>query len=142
MDEINELSQLHGLTATALCKALSMPRSTYYRHQKKGMADEKTVNCKPTNALDNQEKNRIIELLHSERFIDSTPYQVFYTLLDEGHYHCSIRTIYRLLAERSGVVERRNQRKHRNAVKLSVITIYDGLFVAISDGSKAIKTDP
>ena len=107
MDEINELSKGKNVTTVALCKAVSMPRATYYRQQKKEETSEKKAAFRPSNAIDNQEKNQIIELLHSERFIDSTPYQIFYTLLDEGHYYCSIRTMYRLLTEHSGSKDRR-----------------------------------
>ncbi|ALB22432.1 putative transposase OrfB (plasmid) [Piscirickettsia salmonis] len=120
MDEINKLSKEKNVTAIALCKAVSMPRATYYRQQKKGTLEKKPA-FKPSNAIDNQEKDQIIELLHSERFIDSTPYQTFYTLLDEGHYYCSIRTMYRLLTEHSGTKDRRIQRNHRNAIKPELI---------------------
>ena len=37
-------------------------------------------------------------MLHSERFVDSSPAQVWATLLDEGRYLASERTMYRLLA--------------------------------------------
>jgi putative transposase len=55
----------------------------------------------------------VLHLLHSERFVDCSPAQVWATLLDEGRYLCSERTLYRLLAVRSGAVrERRNQLTH------------------------------
>jgi putative transposase len=50
--------------------------------------------------------------LHSERFIDRAPAEVFYTLLDEGIYMGSIRTYYRILAANQEVKERRAQRRH------------------------------
>ncbi len=59
----------------------------------------------------------IIAVLHSERFSDATPYEVFYTLLDEGKYLTSIRTMYRLLFEAGESKDRRHQRHHRDAVK-------------------------
>ena len=34
------------------------------------------------------------------------------TLLDEGIYHCSIRTMYRILDDHGEVRERRNQLRH------------------------------
>ncbi len=34
------------------------------------------------------------------------------TLLDEGRYHCSIRTLYRILDEQAEVKERQNQLRH------------------------------
>jgi putative transposase len=52
------------------------------------------------------------ELLNSERFQDDSPYQVYATLLDEGAYHCSISTMYRILRQHNEVRERRNQRRH------------------------------
>lgn len=53
-----------------------------------------------------------MDLLHSPRFVDSSPAQIYATLLDEGLYLCSIRTYYRLLASQQEVRERRNQLRH------------------------------
>jgi putative transposase len=50
--------------------------------------------------------------LHSERFVDKAPAQAWAALLDEGIYYCSIRTMYRILAEHGEVRERRNQLRH------------------------------
>jgi putative transposase len=50
--------------------------------------------------------------LHEERFQDRSPAAVYATLLDEGEYHCSIRTIYRLLEHRGESRERRDQLVH------------------------------
>jgi len=51
----------------------------------------------------------VLELLHSERFVDTAPHQIYATLLDEGRYLCSVRTMYRILAAEHEVRERRNQ---------------------------------
>ena len=51
-----------------------------------------------------------MEVLHSQQFIDKAPAAVWAELLDEGRYLCSIRTMYRILAERLEVRERRRQR--------------------------------
>jgi transposase InsO family protein len=51
-------------------------------------------------------------LLNSERFADVAPAAVYAILLDEGRYHGSIRTMYRLLATRNQGGERRRQRVH------------------------------
>ncbi|MGH9168694.1 MAG: hypothetical protein ACRD02_12805 [Acidimicrobiia bacterium] len=48
-------------------------------------------------------------MLHSERFCDVSPAEVVATLLDEGTYLCSIRTMYRILEQQGEVRERRNQ---------------------------------
>jgi putative transposase len=50
--------------------------------------------------------------LHSERFVDKAPGEVVATLLDEGVYHCSERTMYRILKGNDEVRERRNQLRH------------------------------
>jgi putative transposase len=59
----------------------------------------------------------VIDILHSERFVDKAPAQVWATLLDEQTYLCSPRTMYRILAEHGEVRERRNQLRHPNYTK-------------------------
>src|SRR5690606_22879755 len=54
----------------------------------------------------------VLDVLHQPRFVDLAPAQVYATLLDEGTYHCSERTMYRVLADRAEVRERRAQRRH------------------------------
>lgn len=54
----------------------------------------------------------MLDLLHSERFIDRAPEAIVATLLEEGRWLCSARTMYRLLAEEGEVRERRRQRRH------------------------------
>ena len=51
----------------------------------------------------------MLETLDSVRFRDQAPAQVHSTLLDEGTYLCSPRTMYRLLAAAGEVKERRDQ---------------------------------
>jgi len=53
----------------------------------------------------------VLEVLHPERFVDTAPSAVYATLLDEGIYHGSIRTMSRLLAQADEVRERRQQRR-------------------------------
>lgn len=62
--------------------------------------------------LSPNEKAEVLEVLHEERFADLAPAEVYATLLEEGRYLCSIRTMYRILAENSEVRERRNQLRH------------------------------
>ena len=54
----------------------------------------------------------MLDVLHEPRFIDLAPAQVYATLLDEGTYHCSEQTMYRVLAREHEVRERRAQRRH------------------------------
>jgi putative transposase len=58
-----------------------------------------------------------LEVLHSERFMDKSPGQVYATLLDEEQYICSERTMYRILDKHGEVKERRNQLKHPTYTK-------------------------
>jgi putative transposase len=71
----------------------------------------------PARALAPGERATVLEHLHSERFQDKPPAQVYATLLDEGTYLCSIRTMYRLLEQNQEVRERRNQLTHPNYTK-------------------------
>ena len=54
----------------------------------------------------------MLALLREPRFVDLAPAEVYATLLDEGVYHCSNRTMYRLLAEHGEVRDRRDQFRH------------------------------
>jgi putative transposase len=62
--------------------------------------------------LSASEREEVLQVLHSERFVDAPPAQVHATLLEEGSYLCSPRTMYRLLAESGEVRERRDQLQH------------------------------
>jgi putative transposase len=65
-------------------------------------------------SLTDGEKDLIIETLCGERFWDLAPAQVYSTLLDEGVYLCSERQMYRVLAER-GLVRERRRGGHQRA---------------------------
>jgi putative transposase len=67
--------------------------------------------------LSQAEKVTVRQVLNSERFWDSSPRQVYATLLDEGTYLCHWRTMYRILDEHTEVRERRNQLQHPNYTK-------------------------
>jgi putative transposase len=54
----------------------------------------------------------VLDHLHSERFSDKAPAEVFATLIDEGIYLCSIRTMHRIVAQNGELKERRNQLRH------------------------------
>ena len=104
----------------AACDALQVPRATYYRYH---AAEDQSVaedvqRPLPPLAMNPEQRQIVVDILHSERFCDDTPYEVFATLLDEGNYHCSIRTMYRILeAEHGHVKERRKHVQRPNYVK-------------------------
>ena len=59
----------------------------------------------------------MLDHLHSERFCDKAPPQVYTLLLDDGIYLCSVATMYRLLRKYGEVQERRRQRSAANATR-------------------------
>ena len=110
-----ELAGQIGQTTEA-CEALGVARSTLYRRRQPAGPQPKR-RPRPHRALDETEREEVLGALHCERFVDKAPAQVWATLLDEGTYLCSIRTMYRILEEHGEVRERRNQRRHPNYTK-------------------------
>jgi len=122
MKTITQVHQENGIAIDALCGALSMPRASYYRREmQKKAGNIKTIVKQPKNSLGDDEKLKVLNILHSERFVDKTPYEAYHALIDEGEYLCSPRTMYRILAEQGETVERRIQRGHRDAIKPKLI---------------------
>lgn len=76
------------------------------------MESEATPKATPKNAISQEEKKEVLNVLHSERFMNRAPDEVFSSLLDEGTYLCSVRSMYRILAENHEVKERRNITRH------------------------------
>lgn len=106
-----ELAPVVG-TAVA-CLALGASRAGYYRRRQppRPPVAKRTKKASPR-ALSETERTDVLELLNSPRFVDQAPAQVQATLLDEGVYHCSTRTMYRLLNDADEVRERRDQLRH------------------------------
>lgn len=102
-----------GLT-TAVCAALEVSRASVLRHRAALTAPPRAVKTRAPSAraLPESERGQVLAHLRTPRFADQTPTEVFATLLDEGTYLCSIRTMYRILAAQGEVAERRRQRRH------------------------------
>ena len=117
MNSVSSLSQDIGKKSA--CEALAVPRASFYRHRSCSEPwEEEKPRPVPVLALSTQERHRVMDLLHSERFQDKAPRQVYAALLDEGQYHCSVRTMYRLLTDEHGdVKERRKQVQRPNYSK-------------------------
>jgi putative transposase len=109
-----ELSRQVG--AEPACRALGVSRATFYR-RKGPTPGHQQPHPTPARALCNAERERVIDVLSSPRFVDRSPGEVFATLLDEAKYFCSERTMYRILAANQAVKERRNQRQHPEYTK-------------------------
>jgi putative transposase len=97
----------------AACRAMGVARATLYRRRcPKEPMDETRPKRRQPRALDHLERQAVLDTLHSPRFVDKAPAAVWAALLDEGTYHCSIRTMYRILHDHAEVRERRNQLRH------------------------------
>jgi putative transposase len=71
-----------SLGVAPVCAGLGVNRVRYYCKQKpKGEPKPKP---KPQRALSHEERQQVLDLLHSERFVDQSPQEVYATLLDEG----------------------------------------------------------
>ena len=108
------LTEIEPLVGTApACRALGASRASLYRRRRPPRVRERRPRPTPARALSPAEREAVLGELHSERFVDFSPAQVWATLLDEGTYLASERTMYRLLAARhGGVRERRDQLSH------------------------------
>jgi putative transposase len=111
MAAVEELSPLIGVRRA--CQDLSVPRSGVYRRRRRRLSPP-PVHALRSSArrLKDEEKSTVLAYLHEERFQDCSPAQVYASLLDDGQYHCSIRTMYRLLDAKDENRERRDQLIH------------------------------
>ncbi len=107
-------------TAVA-CAAVGRPRATHYRRLSPGRTTERKPRGAPKNKLTEDEVTEILAVLRSERFIDCSPAQVYFSLLDEGVYLASEASFYRILRSNNEVRERRRQATHPAKVKPELV---------------------
>lgn len=100
-----------GETA-ALCQSIGLARATLYRRRHPAPVSAPTVRAPSSRALVPAERQAVLDVLHSERFVDQSPAEVQATLLEEQTYLCSTRTMYRILDAAQEVRERRDQARH------------------------------
>jgi putative transposase len=115
MDAATSLAPRVGVASSF--QALGLGRSSYYRHRSSAVGDAAPPNApRPDRAspraLDAAERQAVLDVLHSARFQDRSPTEVYATLLDEGVYLASERTFYRVLAASGETAERRDQLVH------------------------------
>ncbi|MCC7241466.1 MAG: IS3 family transposase, partial [Acidobacteria bacterium] len=94
------------LGTAAACDALGVSRAGVYRRRQPARAPAPRPT--PPRALAAVERQTVLDTLDSPRFLDQAPAQVHATLLDEGTYLCSPRTMYRVLEAAGEVKERRD----------------------------------
>ena len=128
MAAVQELTPALG--AGAACRAMGLWRGGPARHQARshrrtlvGPPRPRTPRPCPPLALHAQEQQALLGALNSERFCDTAPAGVHATLLGEGTYLGSVRTMYRLLAATGGCRERRNQLTHPAYTKPELLAI-------------------
>ena len=108
-------TELSSAVGTGLaCGAFGVPLASYHRRRKpKPLVWQSLKPRRSPRRLTAEERGAVLAALNSERFADCSPSQVYATLLDEGVYLASVRTMYRLLAVDGQTRERRNQCTHR-----------------------------
>ena len=112
----------------SLCRALSLPRASFYRQARPDVTttDVRAPDEPPRRsprALRSDERQAILDMLHSARFQDRSATEVYATLLDEGTYLASERTLYRLLADEKETTERRDQLHHPSYHKPELLAL-------------------
>lgn len=111
MELTSQLSTEVGISAA--CQSLHVARATFYRRQQPPRVVAAVApKRRCPRALTESERTETMAVLHSEEFVDRAPATVHATLLDQGRYLCSPRTMYRLLAAQGEARERRNQLIH------------------------------
>jgi putative transposase len=114
MIAVTELASTVGTQSA--CHALGVARGSFYRQRPKPAAALAGAilhpRPSPVRALSSLERANVLAHLNQERFRDHSPAAVYATLLDEGHYACSIRTMYRILEAEGQNRERRDQLTH------------------------------
>jgi putative transposase len=109
-------------STAVMCRSLGLARATLYRHRQSVRPQgERVARVKPPRALLPEERSEVLKILHSERFADQSPSEVHVTLLEEGRYLCSERTMYRILEDSDEVHERRNQLRHPQYTKPELV---------------------
>jgi putative transposase len=117
---ISELAPVVGVRAA--CTTVGTAQANWYRRHRQSPAPPRPApvpqraRVQPR-ALTATERAAILAELHSDRFVDVSPTEVWAILLDEGRYLGSTSTFYRLLRHASGTRERRRQATHPAAVK-------------------------
>jgi putative transposase len=109
MTAVEHLAASVGVVSA--CLAMLIPRSSFYRHRSPRYGP---LRARPTprRALSPESRQEVLDVLHSDEFIDASPVAAWATLLDRGIHLCSVRTMYRVLAAEGESRERRAQRTH------------------------------
>ena len=105
----------HEVAIAPACNALNVSRATWYRRRAKNL---KSISCDATSLTNAArpfhprriscvDREHIFEILCGEQFLDMIPRGAHAALLSQGTYLCSVRTMYRILAQNKAIRERR-----------------------------------
>ncbi len=135
---MNAVAQLAPEVGVArACAVMDLNRSALYRQRARARApvviDMEQISSElvppsrprpgPPLALSEIERQRVLDTLNSERFADCSSAHTYATLLDEGIYLGSVRTMYRLLDKCDAVRERRNPLTHPTYTKPELLAV-------------------
>ena len=79
---VQELTPIVGTRPA--CRAVGASPATIYRRRRPPQPRPRRSRPALARALSEHQRDAVLALLHSERFVDSSPAQVSATLLDEG----------------------------------------------------------
>jgi putative transposase len=119
MDLVEDLTE-PDVSVLAACASLGVSRASLYRATCTPAPPTMRQRAPSPRRLSDDERQAILDVLHSAEFVDQPPMEVFAALLSRGVYLASIRTFYRVLAELGESKERRNQRLPHPYVKPSL----------------------
>jgi len=114
-----ELAPLVGTKQA--CQAVGRARATYYRHSRPPAPKPPETRRSSPRALTSGEVAEVLDVLHSDRFVDMAPAEIYATLLDEGKYLASVSSMYRILRAAGEVKERRPQATHPARVRPELV---------------------
>lgn len=100
-----------GCSQRQACKDLEVPRASFHRRNKPVYHRSPPTRKPPANKVPDAVRQKILDRLHQEEYVDSSPWEIVPSLLDKGEYLGSIRTFYRVLSEHGEIKERRLQAK-------------------------------
>ena len=94
------------------CRLAGRSRATHHRYLHPAAPRPKAPRDAPASALSPLERAELLALMNNARYAELPPAQIWARELDEGRYHCSIRTMYRILQAAGQSGERRRQSLH------------------------------
>ncbi len=110
------------VSVRAACETLDLSRATLYRaeHPAAAAPEVASKRARSSRRLGDDERQAVLDTMHSPEFADQPPMEVYAKLLSRGEYLASPRTMYRILVDAGESKERRNQRLPRVYVKPSL----------------------